>query len=193
MTILRYDETDSIGTDLDPIEDILNFIAALKSAGFTSDLLRQVHGFTNAAEIKKTAKLISLHVDNAIGLANQGFDGPAQTSFLPLYYSTLNLTKVYLLMLGKRLDLEKNRWHGAVYSESEMNRLFLNETIQIKSKGTIPLIYNTVSHNTISKSGVSVTLKEIFGKISSIGAEYRTITKEEKSLLPVDVTNQNIR
>ena len=129
MSILRYDETEIIGTDLDPIEDILNFISTLKSTGFTSDLLRETHGFISSTEIKKTAKLVSLHVDNAIGLANQGFDGPPQTSFLPLYYSTLNLSKVYLLLLGKRTDLQLNRWHGAKYSEREMSRNFLNEKI----------------------------------------------------------------
>jgi hypothetical protein len=53
MNVLRYDETDLIVTDLDPIEDILNLITALKSTGFTSDLLRDIHGFTDSNEIKK--------------------------------------------------------------------------------------------------------------------------------------------
>ncbi len=112
MKILRYNQIKTIGTDLDPIEDLLNLISTLKSRGFTSDLLREVYGFTNLQEIKKTLKLISLHIDNAIGLANQRFDGLAQTSFLPLYYSTLNLSKVHLLFLGKRIDLESNRHMG---------------------------------------------------------------------------------
>ena len=90
MQILRYDATESIGTDLDPIEDILNLITVLKSNGFTSDMLRKTHGFTNATEIKKVSKLISLHTDIAVSLAEQAFSGSPQTSFLPLYYSTLN-------------------------------------------------------------------------------------------------------
>lgn len=183
MSILRYDETNTIGTDLDPIEDILNFICTLRSKGFTSDLLRETHGFTNADEIKKTTALISLHVDNAVGLANQGFSGPPETSFLPLYYSTLNLSKVYLLFLGKRIDLERNRWHGAKYSESEMKRNFLNERVEISNRGTIPLLYRSVTNKIIGRSGFKITLKEIYQNINSIGAEYSTVTKQRSGLM----------
>lgn len=185
--MLRYDLTESIGTDLDPIEDILNLFAVLKSIGFTSDLLRETHGFSNTLEIRKTAKLISLHVDNAIGLANQGFDGPVHTSFLPLYYSTLNLSKVYLLFLGKRKDLESNRLHGAKYSDSEMTRNFLNEKIKIINRGTIPLLYNTITNKTIGQSGLILTLNELYKNITSIEAEYSTITKKKSGLLPHSV------
>lgn len=185
MSILRYDKTETIGTDLDPIEDLLNFITTLKSTGFTSDLLKETHGFTDANEIRKTARLISLHVDNAISLANQGFDGPPQTSFLPLYYSTLNFIKVYLLFLGKRVELESNRWHGAVYKESEMSKNFLNEKIFIKNRGTIPLIYKSITGESISRSGLDLTLNELYQNITSIGAEYSTITKKHSGLLPV--------
>jgi hypothetical protein len=83
--MLRYDNAQTIGSDLDPIEDLMNLITTLKSQGFTSDILREIHNFQDANEIRKTAKQISLHVNNAIGLAQQGFEGPAETSFLPLY------------------------------------------------------------------------------------------------------------
>jgi len=127
-----------------------------------------------------------LHVDNAIGLANQAFDGPAQTSFLPLYYSTLNLSKVYLLVLGKRTALESNRWHGARYSESEMTKSFLNERISIGNRGTIPLIYNSITGKTIPRSGIKLSLDEVYRNISSIAAEYGTITKKHTGLLPIN-------
>ncbi|WP_418500906.1 YaaC family protein [Flagellimonas sp.] len=181
--MLRYDDTESISTELNPIEDVLNLIAVLKSKGFTSDLLKEVHGFSDGIEIRKTAKLISLHVDNAIGLANQGLEGPAQTSFLPLYYSTLNLAKVYLLFLGKRMELKSNRWHGAKYTESEMSKNFLNEKIKISNQGTLPLLYHSITNKSIGQSGLYITLDEIYKNITSIGAEYKTITKKESGLL----------
>ncbi len=187
MTLLRHKEYFSVGTDLDPIEDILNLIMTLKSVGFTSDLLRGTHGFTDNVEIKKTAKLVSLHVDNAVNLAYQGFEGPPQTSFLPLYYSTLNLSKVYLLLSGKRNELQLNRRHGASYSDGEMSRHFLNEKIKIFNKGTIPLLYNVITGKSISKSGLIITLNEIYHNITSIGAEYSTITKNNSGLLPCRV------
>lgn len=182
MQIFRHDNTDIIGTDLDPIEDILNLITTLKSNGYTTDLLREVHSFTGTAEINKTAKLIALHIDNAIGLSEQAFEGTPETSYLPLYYSTLNLSKVLLLLLGKRVDLERNRWHGAKYNESEMTRSFLNERIEIKSNGTIPLIYKTLTNKVIPRSGIKVSLQEIYSQITSVGAEYMTVTKEKNKM-----------
>ena len=165
MTLLRYDKTYLIGTDLDPIEDLLIFIKMLKSSGVTSDILREKHGFTNASEIKKTSKLISLHVENAIGLAEQAFDGPAESSYLSLYYSTLNLSKVHLLFLGKRIELQSNKWHGARYEENQMKKLFLNEEIKISNRGTIPLIYNSVLNKSIPRDGYTLKLSELYSKI----------------------------
>lgn len=182
MQILRHENDYVIQSDLDPIEDILNLITTLKSIGFTSDLLKETHGFTNSAEIKKTSKLISLHVENAISLACQGFDGPPQTSFLSLYYSTLNLAKVYILLKGKRIELENNRWHGAKYSEIEMKKQFLNEKITISKNGTIPLFYKCLTNDTIT-SKVEIKLDDIYRNISTISAEYSTITKKRMSLL----------
>lgn len=182
MQILRHDNNSIIGSDLNPIEDIMNLMSSLKSFGFTSDLLKEVHGFNDSSEIKKTTKLISYHINNAQGLAEQGLGGAPESSYLSLYYSTLNLMKVYLLILGKRTELEKNRWHGAKYREKEMTKQFLNERVFIDSKGTIPLIYNTLTNQKISKSGVYLTLKEIYQNIQSISAEYSTITKKETAL-----------
>ncbi|MGE0566464.1 MAG: YaaC family protein, partial [Bacteroidia bacterium] len=167
----------------DPIEDMLNFMTSLKSKGFTSDLLRQKHGFTNNAEINRTTGLISLHVDNAIRLSEQGLNGSAQIAFLPLYYSTLNFLKVYLLFLGKRTELERNRWHGAKYSESEMTRQFLNERIVIAERGTIPLAYRLLTGKAIPRIGVKITLEEIYSTISSIAAEYKTIANKQSNLI----------
>jgi hypothetical protein len=181
--MLRYDHINGISSDLDPIEDILNLITTLRSKGYTSDLLRQKHGFTNAAEINRTTKLIALHIDNAIGLSQQAFEGPAETSFLPLYYSTLNLCKVNLLILGKRVDLERNRWHGASYIESDMSKTFLNERIDIKNKGAIPLYYANMVGKTIPNNGIKVTLNDVYSQITSVSAEYATVTNTKERML----------
>ena len=181
----RYDVKYSIGTDLDPIEDLLIFMSTLKSKGYTKDLLKSVHNITNTAELEKNANLIKLHMDNAIGLAEQAFSGPPETSFLPLYYSTLNLNKVYLIILGKRIQLAQNRWHGASYSENHMSRNFLNEEINVKRRGTIPLIYNTLTGKSIPNAGIKVKLSDIYPYITSIGAEYGIITKMKEKMMQI--------
>ncbi|MDQ3750269.1 MAG: hypothetical protein M3367_14840 [Acidobacteriota bacterium] len=187
MQILRYDTRDYIVTDLNPIEDILNLITVLKSNGFTSDMLRTIHKFTDAKEIKKVSKLISLHTDIAVSLADQAFTGSPETSFLPLYYSTLNLSKILLLFLGKRTELELNRWHGASYLEKEMRRDFLNEEIVIKPKGTIPLIYSSITGKSIGRA-LKVSLDELYPYISGIGAEYTICTNKAQKLMAHETT-----
>lgn len=182
MQILRHDKSETISTDLDPIEDILNLITTLKSSGYATDLLRETHGFTVNSEIKKTAKLIALHVDNAISLSQQAFEGTQETSYLPLYYSALNLSKVLLLLMGKRLELERNRWHGAKYNESEMTKSFLNERIEIKANGTIPLIYKSITNKSIPRTGIKISLQELYSQITSVAAEYNTVTKEKRQM-----------
>lgn len=185
--IHRHQETKVIFTDLDPIEDLMILISSLKSSGFTSDLLNETHKFTDVSEIDKTAKLITLHISNAIGLAEQAFEGPAETSFLPLYYSTLNLSKVFLLTKGKRIELEKNRWHGATYDPTELKKDFLEEKISIKQDGSIPLIYNEISKNKIGKKGLNLSLNEVYSNILGVSAEYSTITKLPTGMMGVQI------
>ena len=56
MQILRHNDEYIVGSDLNPIEDILNLMSSFRSFGFTSDLLKEVHGFDNLTEIKKLQK-----------------------------------------------------------------------------------------------------------------------------------------
>ena len=79
--------------------------------------------------------------------------------------------------------MEKNRWHGATYSELEMSKTFFNERIKIKSNGTIPLIYNCISGNIIPRSGFELKVSEIYSNIVSIGAEYDLASTKPCNLL----------
>lgn len=183
MEIFRYENKESIGTELDPIEDLLNIISFLRSKEFTSDFLREKHFFTDSKKIKATTKLISLQTETALGLAEQAFEGPSQISFLPLYYSTQSLAKIFILMKGMGDELEKNKRHGAAYKESEMSRKFLNENIFLYKKGTIPLFYKSLSSLEIPSSGIKVCLKDLYGNISAIAAEYNAINKSGGNML----------
>src|SRR5690606_18158922 len=91
-------------------------------------------------------------------------------------------SKIHLLMLGKRKELENNKWHGAKYSDKEMSKDFMNEKITILNKGTIPLLYHAINGKHITKSGVTIALKELYCTISTVQAEFISVTKNAPSL-----------
>lgn len=165
MKLHRHDQQHAIFSELDPLDDALNFLLSLRSKEFTSDLLREKHHFSDSREIKTCSKLIGLYSQNARNLTEQGLASNPEISFLPLYYSILNLIKANLIFQGKRIELEKNRWHGAQYKESEMRKRFLNEEILIKKSGTIPLMYKTISGIEIPKKGLKVKMDDIYTQI----------------------------
>ena len=96
----RYPTIRLVGSPLDPIEDLLCWISGLNSIGYNSDILMEFHNFKNNKEIKESAKLISLFSNNAVGLIEQAYAGPSEMSFLPLYYSILNLSKIYIIIFA---------------------------------------------------------------------------------------------
>ena len=176
MDIFRHDKLTPLSSNLDPIADTLNLISVLKSRGYTGDLLKDVHGFVSKAEIEKVVKQIGLHVGIAQELADQAMNSRPESCFLPLYYSCLNLAKVYLFFMGKRMLLESNRRHGASYDDREISKKFLNQEINIFRQGTIPLFYNTMFGVSIPIAGIRVRLEEFYSRITSISAEYYMIS-----------------
>ncbi len=185
-TILRFDECEPLLSNLDPIEDLLNLLATLKSKEYTKKLLIEKYAFSKWKELNETIKLISLHTDVAIWLARQWLSWPHETSFLPLYYSCLNLFKIQLLFLWKKEEFKKNRWHGASYDEDSSNyKNPLKEEISIYEKGTIPLIYYTITWKKIPKAekGYKVKLDDLYSNITSISWEYNMIVWKNHKLL----------
>lgn len=189
MRIYRYDtEPAYVTSNVDLIDNLLNLVSSLKSSGHTYDLLREIHKFPNAAETKKVSTQISLHADMAVELARQGLDSRPEISFLPLYYSALNLAKVTLLFLGQRKALEKNKWHGAVYRATDMNRSFFDENILVKSGGVVPLMFSATIGGRIPAGGLRIPLVDVYGRIRNITSEYRIVAKKPPSILAVKNT-----
>ena len=172
--ISRYDQISLVSTPLNPIEDLLSWLAGLNSIGYTSDILRTVHSFSNTKEIHKCARLISLYTNNALGLTEQAYSGPSDVSFLPLYYAILNLSKVYIILSGREADLSTNRHHGATYDvASKSSRDLLTEAITLRSGGVLPLLYETLTGIRCSWKKKPIRLRTIYPYIRGIGYEYQ--------------------
>ncbi len=64
-----------------------------------------------------------------------------------------------------------------------MNKDFFDEEIEVKKEGTIPLIYKATTGIAIQNSGIKVKLRELYSRISSIGAEYSMVTGNQSDVL----------
>jgi hypothetical protein len=171
--ILRYDNLSSVMTPLDPLEDIIAWICGLSSIGYTSDILKTVHGMTDSGEIKRCAQAISLYVENSVGLIEQAYSGPPEVSFLPLYYAALNTSKIYIVLSGRRTDLEKHRYHGASYDVmGKSSRDLLTEEIELKRYGILPLFYEVLTGVQWCWQGTKLRLRQVYPCIRGIGQEY---------------------
>lgn len=186
----RYDSIKTVSSKLDPIEDILNWVAGLRSNGYVSDLLKDIHEFNVSDEIKIASRAITAHAENTVNLFEQGFSSPKDVSFLPLYYAMLNLAKVQIIFFGKYNLLKAQRSHGASYNPNiKISKNILNEKIKLWKNGTIPLYYYSITKEKLIKSGESLIFKlsDIYPYIQSVSHEYDILYNHKYSFLPIEI------
>ena len=187
--ILRYDNIKTVVTPLNPIEDVVSWIRGLNSLGYTSDLLKNIHGISDPKEIKKCGQLISTYAENAIGFLDQAYSGSPKVSFLPLYYAILNISKIYVVLSGKRMQLPKNPWHGAKYDPlKKTSRDLLTEEITLKEQGILPLFYESLTNLPWKLQNRKIKLYDIYPYIHDISYEYEHAYKRPFALQGIRLT-----
>ena len=183
MKMHRYDEKSVVYSNLNPMEDVHFWIRGLRSKGLATDILREHHGVRDRS-IKSRSVAISRHAETAVNLLEQGFEGPIETSFLPLYYGMLNLAKIYIICSDQYSLLRKkeNKKHGATSLPHWGNpRNFLKDKILLFSKGTISIFYKTITGKEITNKNI-IELGEVYPFIADISHEYSSLYKTEYPL-----------
>lgn len=116
--ILRYgteEERSVIYTPLDPLEDLSNQLAGLRSEEYVRSVLVEKHSIPED-EVAEVTLLVGHHAINAVGFLQQAYAGPPELCFLPIYYAVLSLSKIYVLCGFGVEELRKNSHHGAHFS-----------------------------------------------------------------------------
>lgn len=186
----RYDLIRTVRSKLDPIEDFLNWVAGLRSNGYVSDLLKDIHGFSVSNEIRKASKAITAHAENTVNLFEQGFSSPKDVSFLPLYYAMLNLAKIQIIFFGNYNQLATQRTHGASYNPNKkISKDILNEEIKLWHNGAIPLYYYSVTKEKLIKRGKSsiIKLADIYPYIRTVSHEYCSLYNQKEPFLQIEI------
>lgn len=181
-TPVRYDSENVIYSQLNPIEDVLNLISNLRSREFTQDLLKETHDITDSDLIHKSSEIISKYVEAVIGFADQGLSGDGKYSFLPLYYSLLNLVKIHFLVQGKLEVIMNNRHHGASYNSDDKGWNYLNDTICINKGGILSVMFKELNPSQKINRQIRLTIDDLYQSIPYTSAEYGLATKQDVKL-----------
>jgi hypothetical protein len=178
--ILRYDDITTVTSPLDPIENFATWITGLNSISYTSDLLVTVHHFKRGRDTRIAALAISTFARNALAFLNQAYSGPPDHSYLPLYYSILNLSKIYIMVAGFGDTLESNRWHGASYNaQAKASHDLLTERVTLKPGGIFPIFYQILTSQKWMYGEKSIELRNIIPFIRGASHEYEHAYKEQ--------------
>ena len=111
MQVFRYKQPQYCSTSLNPLEDCASWFRGLRSHDYTADILRTRHGITDAEKIQNCTKAIASHAESAMDLLDQAFTGTPRTSYLPLYYSMLNLANYHTVQrLVEEAAYPTNAW-----------------------------------------------------------------------------------
>jgi len=189
LPVHRYGRFSAAVSALDPFEDVLSWIGGLRSREYAADLLRQHHGITERSEIKNAAATVATNTTAALGLIEQAASGPAELSFLPLYYAILNLSKIYVALGPHRADLPRHRHHGASYNpEQKSSRDIRTETIGLKPRGVLGLFYTTLTGQRWYRAAKLIRMSDVLPFVASVAFEYGLAFGAPAALASVDVT-----
>lgn len=186
--IMRYDKYRLVGSNLNPLEDVLFWIRGLRSKGYVENILKEQHNIRGVGNVNKRTVAINRHADMAVNLLEQGFNSSVETSFLPLYYGLSNLSKIYIICSKyfSELYLKKNRHHGAIAKPLIRGSELLKDKVEVIQRGTIPLLYKTITDLPLDKNNM-IRLEEIFPFIQNVSHEHSLISKKDMPLQNCDL------
>lgn len=168
----RYTTTSESYSPLDKFEDMVTWLAFLKSHDYVVKVLMSGHGYTES-QADARAKRITPHARFAIDYINQAINGPETVAFLPTYYAVLNLAKIAILAGPYYGDFDEHAGsHGASYTgRKKTSRSLLTDEISLMKKGVLSLFYRTLTDREIKKK-TKVTMLEVWEGIHTIEMEF---------------------
>ena len=175
---MRYSANiQTLATDLDKYSDLIGWIEGLRSRQYLADMLRERHA---AADPSGMAKTLTPFIETALNYIEQAEKGPGRVAFLPLYYSMLNLAKVYILLGPHRGDLEtdrRHRMHGAQYDPGWDDQLKLSrQKIRLHKFGVLGLFYRTVTGDPWITAPKYISMAKIYPFMDRIGTEFEMVS-----------------
>ena len=169
--ISRYPDFEDAISELDRMDDTLDLLSFLKAEDYVVSQLRENHS-KSAPTARKLANRISAHADMAELYARLSLTAPEKTSFLPGYYSILNLAKCVSLCGSYHEEFNQQaQWHGATYNpKKKQSHSILTDEVRVRGGGALALFYKTVTGKEISTDH-HLLMRDIYCLIREVSSE----------------------
>ena len=191
MEIYKYDNSNCVSTHDNPMEDLLILWESFKNIEYVEEILQSKYGVTRKRRRQELSSKIKTYTSHGLELSRQAINSNVDSSFINLYYACLNLSKVLILFKGLDSQLSRNRWHGASYPNNMIRiQSPLNEYIEIKRNGSISLLYNCLTSQSISRNH-RLHMRDIYPYIDDISAEYKQLYGLENKNIFGQITIQS--
>jgi len=187
--VLRYRNSVENATLRDPLQDLIVSTEFLLAPEYVAEVLVTKHGVAAKDAVKRAQRVVA-HIKPALAYLAQAFAGPADVSFLPLYYALLNLMKVYILFGPKHNQLNQNKWQGAYYDVyRKASQSLRTEEIVLHDRGAISLFYETITGYSI-RTRRTIRIGDVYPYIQDVGAEWHLAYHQQNKLraLLIDVS-----
>lgn len=171
IKISRYSAFEDAISELDRLEDALDLLSFLKAEDYVASQLQDSHS-KNTSTARKLAKRISAHAGMADQYARLSLVAPETTSFLPGYYSILNLAKCVSLCGAYHEEFNKNaQWHGATHNpKKKQSHSILTDEVRVRGGGALALFYQTITGTRISSDHYFM-MRDIYCLIREVSSE----------------------
>jgi hypothetical protein len=167
----RRSTVRSVGTSLDPIQDMISWVGYLVSTEYTAICLEKVHGF-GPGDAAIVAGQVTHHAKMAQSLLKKSVESLDETGYLDGYYGILNLMKIYVLFSNNFAELPQNKLHGITFKPcDETSNNFQSDIVILKRSGTMSLFYKTLTGNQVT-ADIPIKLGDILPWLSGTSYEY---------------------
>lgn len=187
MLSFRYTEFEDVTTELNPMEDAVDWLAGFESVSRLTKTLIKTRGISQD-EAKSRAKRGTSFAKSAMDFIEDAKNARPHTALLPVYYAYLNLCKLMIACSDESHEVESGITHGVSYRVGQKNSQSLfTEAIWIRRNGVFPVLYRVLTGESIrfpkKKNFRSIRLGEVYARTSGLTAEYSMATGQKVSSL----------
>lgn len=169
-----------LGTHLDKMDDLSDWLAGLSSREFLTELIQTRHGVGSLVTAAKMAATAQPYYSMAHEFLNQTRRSEPVSSFLPAYYCALNLAKGSIALTSAYTQLHRRQGHGLSYDPAaKQSRHLLTERLTILRNGIFSLAYEAITNSAIpgiSNRVGAVAMQDVYPFLLEIESESATAT-----------------
>lgn len=179
MPFHRYREHQILGTELNPFDDLVDWLEGLRSVSHLGRILRETRALSED-EARHRARRGTFFAGIAVDFVEAARTSRPHVAFLPAYYAVLNMAKLMIACTDRSSAVSGAILHGVSYPVSQKrSQSLFTEILHIQQGGVFPLLYQVLTGQTVpirkGKKGErrrTIALRTVYDRLFDVGAEY---------------------